>query len=92
MLRRYNPNKELKKIQGKGIYNRNFKLMIIGSVFALTALIAASFALWSFASEQNVAFNGKATKMLTQINKMIRLTQILIIKKRIRNQRKKIKI
>ena len=65
MLRRYNPNKELKKIQGKGIYNRNFKLMIIGSVFALTALIAASFALWSFASEQNVAFNGKATKMLT---------------------------
>ena len=65
MLRRYNPNKELKKIQGKGIYNRNFKLMIIGSVFALTALIAASFALWSFASDKNVAFNGKATKMLT---------------------------
>ena len=64
MLRKYNTEKEIKKIQRKGIYNPKFKIMIIGNIFLLTALIATSYALFSYTSNKSLAFDGKATKIV----------------------------
>ena len=43
MLRRYNPERELRKVQNKGIYNPKLKPLIIISIFLMLLQIVSSF-------------------------------------------------
>ncbi len=65
MLRKsFDPEKELKKAQKKGVYNSKIKMFAIFGVSILTVGIMASYALLSFTSE-NVAFDSDVNKKVT---------------------------
>ena len=64
LKKRFNPSIELKKVQKKGVYNPKTKVIGIFGVLISTVLIVSSYALWNYVSENNIAFNGKATKMV----------------------------
>ena len=62
--KRFNLDKELKKVQKKGIYNPKVKMMSIIGIALLTVGLGVSFSLFSYSSGDIQAYNSKINKVM----------------------------
>ena len=64
LKKHFNPKRELKKVQKKGIYNPKTKLIGVFGLLGFIALTCSSYALFTFMSNKSLAFNSKSTKIV----------------------------